>query len=39
VVGYSNPFLYKGQKIIVEGISIEMIDSLKYDKVKINKNN
>jgi len=39
VVGYSNPFLYKGQKIIVEGISIEIIDSLKYDKVKINKNN
>jgi hypothetical protein len=39
VVGYSNPFLYKGQKIIVEGISIEIVDSLKYDKVKINKNN
>jgi hypothetical protein len=39
VVGYPNPILYKGQKVSVEGVTIEVVDSLKYDKVKINKNN
>jgi M6 family metalloprotease-like protein len=38
VVPYPNPILYKGQKISVEGISIEVIDSLNYDKIKISKN-
>jgi M6 family metalloprotease-like protein len=38
VVGYPNPILYKGQKISVEGITIEVIDSLNYDKIKISKN-
>jgi M6 family metalloprotease-like protein len=39
VVGYPNPILYKGQKITVEGVTIEIIDSLNYDKIKIFKNN
>jgi hypothetical protein len=38
VVPYPNPILYKGQKISVEGISIEVIDSLNYDKIKISRN-
>jgi M6 family metalloprotease-like protein len=38
VVGYPNPILYKGQKISVEGITIEVIDSLNYDKIKISRN-
>ena len=38
VVGYPNPILYKGQKISVEGITIELIDSLNYDKIKISRN-
>jgi M6 family metalloprotease-like protein len=37
VQSYPNPILYKGQKIIIQGVSIEIIDSLKYDKIKINK--
>ena len=39
VVGYPNPFLYKSEKISIEGITIEVIDSLNYDKIKIVKNN
>jgi len=38
VVGYPNPILYKGEKISVEGITIEIIDSLNYDKIRISKN-
>jgi hypothetical protein len=37
VVGYPNPILYKGEKISVEGITIEIIDSLNYDKIRISK--
>jgi M6 family metalloprotease-like protein len=37
VAGYPNPILYKGQKISVEGITIEVIDSLNYDKIKLSK--
>ncbi len=33
-----NPILYKGEKISVEGITIEVIDSLNYDKIEISKN-
>ena len=39
VVPYPNPILYKGQKITVDGITIEVIDSLNFDKIKIVKNN
>jgi len=39
VVPYPNPILYKGQKISVDGITIEVIDSLNFDKIKIVKNN
>jgi hypothetical protein len=35
---YPNPILYKNDKIVVEGITIEIIDNLKYDKIRINKN-
>ena len=38
VVGYPNSILYKGEKISVEGITIEIVDSLNYDKIKISKN-
>ena len=34
---YPNPFLYKGEKISVEGITIEVMDSLNYDKIRISK--
>jgi len=32
-----NYILYKGDKISVEGVTIEVVDSLNYDKIKINK--
>jgi M6 family metalloprotease-like protein len=38
VVPYPNPILYKGQRISVDGITIEVIDSLNYDKIKISRN-
>ena len=38
VVPYPNPILYKGDKISVEGVTIEVVDSLNYDKIKISKN-
>ncbi|CAN2241485.1 M6dom_TIGR03296, M6 family metalloprotease domain [actinobacterium SCGC AAA044-D11] len=34
---YPNPILYKGQKIFVEGLSIEIIDSRNFDKIRISK--
>jgi M6 family metalloprotease-like protein len=37
-VPYPNPILYKGQKISVEGVKIEVVDSLNYDKIKISRN-
>ena len=36
-VGYPNPILYKGEKISVEGITIEVIDSLNYDKIRVSR--
>jgi M6 family metalloprotease-like protein len=39
VAGYPNPILYKGQKIVAEGLSIEIMDSLNYDKIRINRGN
>jgi hypothetical protein len=38
VVGYPNPILYKGQKVSVEGVTIEVVDSLNYDKIKVSRN-
>jgi M6 family metalloprotease-like protein len=38
VVPYPDSILYKGQKISVEGVTIEVVDSLNYDKIKISKN-
>lgn len=35
---YPNPFFYKGEKISVEGITIEVIESLNYDKIRFSKN-
>jgi M6 family metalloprotease-like protein len=32
-----NPILYKGEKISVEGVTIEVVDSLNYDKIRISK--
>ena len=37
VVGYPNPILYKGQKVTVEGVTVEVIDSLNFDKVKLSR--
>ncbi len=34
-----NHILYKGEKISAEGITIEIIDSLNYDKIRISKPN
>jgi M6 family metalloprotease-like protein len=39
VVPYPNPILYKGEKISIDGITIEVVNSLNYDKIKIIKNN
>jgi len=36
---YPNPLLYKGDKIDVEGVAIEVLDSLNYDKIRISKKN
>ena len=38
VVPYPDSILHKGQKISVEGVTIEVVDSLNYDKIKISKN-
>jgi M6 family metalloprotease-like protein len=38
VAPYPNPILYKGDKISAEGVTIEVVDSLNYDKIKISKN-
>ena len=38
VVPKPNPILYKGEKISIEGITVEVIDSLNYDKIRISKN-
>ena len=32
-----NPLLYKGQKIDFEGVTIEILDSMNYDKIRITK--
>jgi M6 family metalloprotease-like protein len=32
---YPNPILYKGQTISIDGVRIEVIESLNYDKIKI----
>jgi hypothetical protein len=37
VTGNPNPILYKGDKISVEGVTIEILDSLNYDKIRISK--
>jgi hypothetical protein len=37
VVPYPNPILYKGEKISIDGIAIEVIESMNYDKIRINK--
>jgi hypothetical protein len=34
---FPNPLLYKGQKIDFEGVTIEILDSLNYDKIRISK--
>jgi M6 family metalloprotease-like protein len=34
---FPNPLLYKGQKIDFEGVTIEILDSLNYDKIRITK--
>jgi hypothetical protein len=38
VVPYPNPILYKGQKISVEGVNVEIMDSMNYDKIRISRN-
>jgi hypothetical protein len=38
-VPYPNPILYKGETISIDGITIEVVNSLNYDKIKIIKNN
>ncbi len=37
VAPYPNPILYKGDKISVEGVTIEVVDNLNYDKIKLSK--
>jgi hypothetical protein len=37
VAAYPNPILYKGQTVTVEGVKIDVVESLGYDKIKINK--
>ena len=37
VVPNQNYILYKGDKISVEGVTIEVVDSLNYDKIKLSK--
>jgi hypothetical protein len=34
---FPNPILYKGQEISVEGVSIEILDSANYDKIRISR--
>jgi hypothetical protein len=34
---YPNPILYKGDRVTVEGMTIEVVDSLNYDKIRISK--
>jgi hypothetical protein len=37
VAPYPNPFLYKGEKITIEGITIEVLESMNYDKIRVSK--
>ena len=37
VSSFPNPLLYKSEKIDVEGVTIEVLDSLNYDKIRISK--
>ncbi len=34
---FPNPMLYKGQKLDAEGVTIEVLDSLNYDKIRITR--
>ena len=34
---FPNPIIYKGEKIDVEGVTIDVLDSLNYDKIRISK--
>jgi len=34
---YENPILYKGQTITIDGVKVEVVESLNYDKVKIDR--
>ncbi len=38
VTQYPDPLLYKGQKINVEGMTLEVLDSANFDKIRISKN-
>ena len=37
VSSFPNPLLYKSEKIDVEGVTIDVLDSLNYDKIRISK--
>lgn len=37
VVPYPNPIIYEGQKITVDGITIELLKSSNYDKLRISR--
>ena len=34
---YENPILYKGQTITIDGVKVEVVESLNYDKIKIDR--
>ena len=37
VASFPNPILYKGEKIVTEGVTIEVLESLNLDKIRISR--
>lgn len=39
VAPFADPLLYKGNKVTVEGVTIEVLDSANFDRIRVSKNN
>jgi len=37
VARFPNPILYKGEKVVAEGVTVEVLESLNLDKVRVTK--
>jgi len=37
VARFPNPILYRGEKVVAEGVTVEVLESLNFDKVRVTK--